>query len=341
MTEKKMQASNIDEQGNVLYLDEERLDRKVVGFPRWKNHPNGLGIYNFIKTKVLAMRKSRWPWALRLYRMFIRLSKWMKEGGWKGELFKRGIMIAPNMEMHTSTVVLPLEVDVPDNMSEKVIVPMDLVKGALKKANFIAGMDVCLCRDANDCHDYPHDVCCLFLGEASRTVVKHNLGREFTYEEACARVDKAAEHGLMAQSVWIEVEQMLWGVRNDEMDKFLEICFCCPCCCIALRLARNAQPEDRIRFHPSGWTAVPDRTKCIGCGKCVNTPNGCPMEAISIGEDGKVVINQELCVGCGICKTRCPMDVIKLKQTMPMRDSLADYFDIEYNLPLDVWKEEA
>ncbi len=157
-----MQASNIDEQGNVLYLDEERLARKVVGFPRWKNHPNGLGIYNFIKEKVLAMRKSRWPWALRLYRMFIRLSKWMKEGGWKGELFKRGIMIAPNMEMHTSTVVLPLEVDVPDTMNEKVIVPMDLVKQALKKANFIAGMDVCLCRDANDCHDYPHDVCCLF-----------------------------------------------------------------------------------------------------------------------------------------------------------------------------------
>ena len=340
MEERKMQASNIDEQGNVLFLDRGRLERKVVGFPRRINHPNGLGIYNFIKEKILAMRKSRWQWALRLYRMFIRLSVWMKEGGWKGELFKRGIMIAPNMEMHTSTVVLPLEVDVPDHMNEKVIVPMDIVKQALKKANFIAGMDVCLCRDANDCHDYPHDVCCLFLGEASRTVVKHNLGREFTYEEACARVDKAAEHGLMAQSVWIEVEQLLWGVRNDEMDKFLEICFCCPCCCIALRLARNAQPEDRIRFHPSGWTAVPDRTKCIGCGKCVNTPNGCPMEAISIGEDGKVVINQELCVGCGICKTRCPMDVIKLKQTMPMRDSLADYFDIEYNLPLDVWKDE-
>ncbi|MBQ5672406.1 MAG: 4Fe-4S binding protein [Oscillospiraceae bacterium] len=336
MTERKMQASNIDEQGNVLYLDEERLARKVVGFPRWKNHPNGLGIYNFIKEKVLAMRKSRWQWALRLYRMFIRLSKWMKEGGRKGELFKRGIMIAPNMEMHTSTVVLPLEVDVPENMSEKVIVPMDLVKEALKKANFIAGMDVCLCRDANDCHDYPHDVCCLFLGEASRTVVKHNLGRELTYEEACARVDKAAEHGLMAQSVWIEVEQMLWGVRNDEMDKFLEICFCCPCCCIALRLARNAQPEDRIRFHPSGWTAVPDRTKCIGCGKCVNTPNGCPMEAISIGEDGKVVINQELCVGCGICRARCPVDVIKIKQTMPMRADLQEYFKTDYNLDLKI-----
>ena len=55
----KMQASNIDEEGNVLFLDEERLARKVVGFPKFKNHPNGLGIYNFIKTHVLYMRKSR------------------------------------------------------------------------------------------------------------------------------------------------------------------------------------------------------------------------------------------------------------------------------------------
>ena len=29
----KKQASNIDIEGNVLYLDEERLARKEVGFP--------------------------------------------------------------------------------------------------------------------------------------------------------------------------------------------------------------------------------------------------------------------------------------------------------------------
>ena len=44
----KMQASNIDEQGNVLYLDEERLKRKEVPFPPYKNRPNGLGIVNWI-----------------------------------------------------------------------------------------------------------------------------------------------------------------------------------------------------------------------------------------------------------------------------------------------------
>ena len=37
MEEIKKQASNIDEEGNVLYLDQERLDRKEVPFPPYKN----------------------------------------------------------------------------------------------------------------------------------------------------------------------------------------------------------------------------------------------------------------------------------------------------------------
>ena len=204
---------------------------------------------------------------------------------------------------------------------------------------YIAGMDTCLCREANQCKDYPVDVACLFLGEPAKTVVKHGLGRFFTYEEACARVDEAARHGLMGQAVWIEVEQMLWGVRNDEMDRFLEICFCCPCCCIAMRLARNATPAERHRFHPSGWTAVPDRTKCIGCGACSEGPHGCPVEAISYDHGGKVVIDQELCVGCGICKSRCEVGVIQIKQTMPMRKDLHEYFLKDYNLDIKVWED--
>ena len=201
---------------------------------------------------------------------------------------------------------------------------------------YISGMKTCLCREANDCEDYPVDVACIFMGEPAKTVVENGLAVPLTYEEACARVDLAAKHGLVGQAVWIEVEQMLWGVRNDEMDKFLEICFCCPCCCIAMRLARNATSKERHRFQPAGWTAVPDRTKCVGCGLCTEGEHGCPVEAITIGEDGKVVIDQETCVGCGICKTRCPADVIKIKQTMPMRGDIREYFKESYNLELDL-----
>lgn len=333
----KMQASNIDEEGNVLYLDEERLERKKVGFPKWKNHRNGLGIYNFIKEKILRMDNSRWGFARWLYRFFIKYSVWFKEGSWRGRMYKKAIMLSPPKERNTSTVIMPLNVDITKE-SEKVIVPLDMLKESLKNMTYIGGMDSCLCREANNCSDFPHDLGCLFLGEAGKVVSKHNLGRELTYEEACERIDRAKELGLVAQAVWIEVEQLLWGVRNDNMDKFLEVCFCCPCCCIAMRLAGKLQPEDRIRFHPSGWTAVPDRTKCVGCGKCAEE-GVCPVEAVSIAEDGKVAIDQEICIGCGECLKRCKLDVLKIKQTMPMRSSLRDYYKEEYNLDLKVWKE--
>lgn len=334
-TENNKIKQNIDEKGNVLFLDEERLARKNVGNAPFKNHRNGLGIYNFIKTHLLAMNDKRWPMALKLYHFFIRFSVWMKKGGLKAYLYKKMIMLHPDRGTHTSTIIMPLDVDVTDK-GEKVVLPIDLIKETLKHVKYISGMKTCLCREANDCEDYPVDVACIFMGEPAKSVVENGLAEPMTYEEACARVDLAAKHGLVGQAVWIEVEQMLWGVRNDEMDKFLEICFCCPCCCIAMRLARNATSKERHRFQPAGWTAVADCTKCTGCGLCTEEKNGCPVEAIKIGEDGKVKIDQEICVGCGICKTRCPEDVIKIKQTMPMRGDIREYFKESYNLELDV-----
>ena len=44
MEDAKHGTDNIDEQGNVLYLDEERLNRKEAGFLPYKNKANGLGI---------------------------------------------------------------------------------------------------------------------------------------------------------------------------------------------------------------------------------------------------------------------------------------------------------
>jgi len=64
------------------------------------------------------------------------------------------------------------------------------------------------------------------------------------------------------------------------------------------------------------------------------------VEALSFGEDGKIIIDQEKCVGCGICKSRCPKDVIKIKQTMPMRADLHEYFQKDYNLDLKVWANQ-
>ena len=337
--EVKLQATNIDEQGNVLFLDEERFQRWTIGFERYQPKTDGIGVKKFLLEKIVHMNDKRWPLARKLYKILMKKIDEMKGDEKKSKSFKKLIKIYPEMETNTGTVVMPLNVDISDK-GEKVTLPVDLLKQTLRKTTFIAGMDHCLCRQSNQCKDYPADLGCLFLGESSRSVVKHHLAREFTYEEACERIDRATALGLPAQSVWIEFEQPLWGIPDSEMDKFPEICFCCPCCCAPMRLSRGSDESVRIRFHPSGWTAVPDRTKCVGCGLCTKAENGCPTEAISMGEDKKVVIDQDKCIGCGICMNRCKVGVITIKQTMPMRDDLLDYYETEYNIGLDIYKKE-
>ena len=62
----------------------------------------------------------------------------------------------------SEATTLPLNLDLSGD-GEKVIVPLDVIKASLKNADFIGGMDSCLCREANDCKDYPHNLGCLFL----------------------------------------------------------------------------------------------------------------------------------------------------------------------------------
>ena len=61
MKEAEKQQENIDEFGNVLFLDSDRLNRKEVGFPRYKNKPNGLGIFNWLMEHVIYIDDKRYP----------------------------------------------------------------------------------------------------------------------------------------------------------------------------------------------------------------------------------------------------------------------------------------
>ena len=54
-----------------------------------------------------------------------------------------------------------------------------------------------------------------------------------------------------------------------------------------------------------------DKEKCIGCGTCVDV---CPVNAISLNDEGKAQIDQEKCIKCGTCEAVCPVMAIEIKR---------------------------
>ena len=325
---------NIDGNGQVLYLDADRLSRKEwVGKPIYQNRPA-----NPVKD-IIWPHLSLSPWNYGLYAAIFRYAKpqlWRSKRPDTaiGAALRNVIMMDDPEKDHTGGTVLNLNVDLSDK-AESVVVPYDLVRQALEKADYIGAAHKCLCRTANKCQHYPVDLACLFLGKSGRSAVAHGIADEVTKEEAIARLDRAAELGLACMSLWVEIEQLVWGLRNDEMCDMVEICFCCPCCCMVMNLCKQTMRDIRDRFSPAGFTATVDAEACIGCYRCMATV--CPQDALQVrASDGKVVVNQETCFGCGYCKQACPTKAIKVRQTMPLRENLHEYFLKERGLDLVV-----
>jgi hypothetical protein len=162
-----------------------------------------LGISDWIVEKI-GVRPATWKPIFKVFKMIVAGSKYM-ETPIIGPIYKAAMMFTPDEKRYSAGTIYNLNVDVSDK-GESVVVPMDLVKDMLKKAKYIASTNACICRDANSCKDYPKDVCCLFMSNSGRTIVDHKVGYEISLEDALARVDKAAELGLVGQALFVEVE---------------------------------------------------------------------------------------------------------------------------------------
>lgn len=87
--------------------------------------------------------------------------------------------------------------------------------------------------------------------------------------------------------------------------------------------------------------AIVDEKKCEP-EKCDNLcARLCPRNKLNeecITIEGKAKINEDLCVGCGICSNRCPFEAIKIVNTPEKVGSLVHRFGENkfalYNLPL-------
>jgi len=47
---------------------------------------------------------------------------------------------------------------------------------------------------------------------------------------------------------------------------------------------------------------------CVGCGVCVDD---CPVGAITLKDDQKAIINEDECIRCGRCHDVCPQEAVR------------------------------
>jgi len=286
-------------------------------------------INNRIK-KTMAITPATWKFYTPIFRLIPKLGPYFS---WPiiGPLLKWVAFVYPPGRKLTQTYVLNLNEEVTDR-AQGVTLPMDMMKQVVRESSYRVIMDKCLCRSAHGCTDFPHNHACIFLGKGAKAAVLHGTGHEASVEEALAHIDRGAELGLIGQALWIEFEQYVWGITDEGMPRWLEICFCCPCCCSAFQLYRSTAVKDiTSRFRSIGWKAAVNRDACTLCGVCVER---CPVKAISVRSEC-LVIDDEACLGCGFCAAHCPQKTIKLNLRDQLKGTIQEYFT-QGGLKLDV-----
>jgi ferredoxin len=186
--------------------------------------------------------------------------------------------------------------------SKPVVLTPDLANGLIDTASFIALAARCPCRDERHCQHYPVTIGCLYLGTGARGIVARGNAVEIGREEARAHLRRSREPGLVHMVLWTSAELRALG---GDAKRALELCACCPCCCL------NRRTGDGAQAYVDGIIGMGIARAGDGCNACGACEGVCPMNALTITDDGPA-INADRCKGCGRCVRACPQDVLQV-----------------------------
>jgi ferredoxin len=163
---------------------------------------------------------------------------------------------------------------------------------------------LCYCRHKRQHQgkacDAEMDICMTFNTVAC-SLIRSEYARRVEHSECRELLHKAWEQNLV---------QFGENVQSDVSF----ICNCCPCCCEAMLVAQRFGHEHPV--HTSNFVARVE-PNCSGCGHCLVV---CPVKIISLetaSADGsgrkQAVIDEELCLGCGVCSRNCRIDALTMQ----------------------------
>ncbi|HEY3344359.1 MAG TPA: 4Fe-4S binding protein [Anaerolineaceae bacterium] len=185
------------------------------------------------------------------------------------------------------------------------VLPAALVDHFIRAASHRWIMDFCICREGDDCQAYPHDLGCIFLGEAVQKI-NSSLGHLASVEETLAHAHRATQLGLVHLIGRDRIDNLWTGATP--FGKLMTICHCCPCCCL-FRILPDLDPVNRAKVvRMPGVSVWVEEDECQGCGTCLQ--EGCFVQAIEM--TGSTAQISAECRGCGRCVEACPHGAIHL-----------------------------
>ncbi|UCE66598.1 MAG: 4Fe-4S binding protein [Candidatus Zixiibacteriota bacterium] len=141
--------------------------------------------------------------------------------------------------------------------------------------------------------EVPLETCSSF-GAAADYMIRGNFGREVSKSEMLESLERSREMRLV------------FSADNVKQGTSF-ICNCCSCCCNVMHGIKEFGYPNTI--VTSNYIAKNDSDSCAECGDCAEV---CPVNAIEAATDEAPVIDESICIGCGVCALECSTASMKL-----------------------------
>jgi NAD-dependent dihydropyrimidine dehydrogenase PreA subunit len=142
---------------------------------------------------------------------------------------------------------------------------------------------------------------CIQFNNGATYNIRRGTGRKIDKDEALRLMGKAEDAGL------VHTVENRSGIGNV-------LCNCCNDCCAIIRPYLRG-PATRGILAPSRFMPVLNADECIGDSCCEEI---CPVGAAKCDEKtGFPDIDEELCIGCGLCVSHCTTEALSMKTVRP------------------------